>query len=184
MADADTPRNLQDVTAVEALRVTVDERLRAVDRLLAEMDRRYTERFQAQETAARIARDADTREFHEHLVQVVRENELALAAAEKLRIQALIAMQRAVETAAAADEKRFDSVNEFRRTLSDQTASFMPRSEVTQGLDSLKEQIAELKTFRDQAGGGVRQRQIINTMIVTSAAVMGVLLSLIIFLSR
>jgi len=39
------------------------------------------------------------------------------------------AAERAINKAEAAAEKRFDNVNEFRRTLSDQTAQFVTRTE-------------------------------------------------------
>lgn len=39
------------------------------------------------------------------------------------------ALERALVKADAATEKRFDSVNEFRKQLSDQTATFIPRGE-------------------------------------------------------
>ena len=51
-------------------------------------------------------------------------------ASMKLAIDAaLAASQRAIEKAETATEKRFDSVNEFRKTLSDQTATFISRNE-------------------------------------------------------
>jgi hypothetical protein len=71
--------------------------IRALKEVLAERDRRYTERFDAQEGA----------------------NRLALDAAEK-----------AVLKAENAAERRFESVNEFRATLSDQAAQFVTRKEV------------------------------------------------------
>ena len=43
--------------------------------------------------------------------------------------QALESAKEAVTKAECATEKRFDSVNEFRASLADQTATFMPRVE-------------------------------------------------------
>jgi hypothetical protein len=43
---------------------------------------------------------------------------------------ALAAAQLAVTKAEVATEKRFDSTNEFRKTLSDQTAGFVTRREM------------------------------------------------------
>jgi hypothetical protein len=71
--------------------------IESLERVLTERDRRYTERFAAQEGA----------------------NKLALEAAEK-----------AVLKAENASEKRFEAVNEFRATLSDQAATFITRKEV------------------------------------------------------
>ena len=77
---------------------------------------------------------------------------------------ALTASKEAVTKAEAATEKRFDSVNEFRKTLSDQTSSFATRAEVDlriQGLDdklgstkeSLTKEIQSLREFRSQTSG-------------------------------
>ena len=55
--------------------------------------------------------------------------EAAVAASDKATSVAMTAEQRAVAKAEAASEKRFESVNEFRQTLTDQAATFMPRSE-------------------------------------------------------
>lgn len=76
--------------------------------LQAERDRRYTERFDAQERA----------------------NAIALAAVEKANQVALAAAEKAVLKAENAAERRFESQNEFRGTLSDQARTLMPRAEV------------------------------------------------------
>jgi hypothetical protein len=50
---------------------------------------------------------------------------------------ALDATREAIRKADAATEKRFDAVNEFRKALSDQTATFLPRTEYDTAHDSL-----------------------------------------------
>lgn len=95
--------------------------------LLAEMDLRYQQRFDAQGqalTAALLAADTAVR--------------AALTAAEK-----------AVAKAETANEKRFESVNEFRKTLSDQTASFPSRVE----LQALADRVSDLATRMDKTEG-------------------------------
>jgi len=62
---------------------------------------------------------------------------------------ALIAAEKAVAKAETANEKRFESVNEFRKTLSDQTASFPSRVE----LQALADRVADLATRLDKAEG-------------------------------
>ena len=59
---------------------------------------------------------------------------------------ALTASEKAVVKAETATEKRFDSVNEFRKTLSDQATSFMPRGESSAQLESIHKEIEEAKT--------------------------------------
>lgn len=62
----------------------------------------------------------------------------------------LAASKEAVTKADAANEKRFDAVNEFRQTLSDQTRTFMLRSEV---LTKFEAQDREMASFRDAHRG-------------------------------
>jgi hypothetical protein len=68
----------------------------------------------------------------------------ALASAEKAVSAALTASKEAVTKAETASEKRFDSVNEFRKTLSDQTSTFLPRPEYEAKHENLKELIAQV----------------------------------------
>jgi hypothetical protein len=65
----------------------------------------------------------------------------ALAAQEKAVAAALAAADRAVAKAETAAERRFESVNEFRATLTDQARTFMPRAESEQALRGLTEKL-------------------------------------------
>jgi len=96
--------------------------------LLEERDRRYEERFQAQQEALTVALAVVNKEFHEHIIQVRDETTAALAASEK-----------AITKAEVASEKRFEGQNEFRAQLSDQAATFARRSEVSQSVAALAE---------------------------------------------
>lgn len=69
----------------------------------------------------------------------------ALVAQDKLVAAALVAQDKAITKAEVASEKRFDAVNEFRATLSDQTKTFMPRAETDSRLASMSEKIDALK---------------------------------------
>jgi hypothetical protein len=55
--------------------------------------------------------------------------------------QALASAQQAVLKAEAAAERRFESVNEFRSTLSDQQRNLMPRSEVALAIQAIHEKV-------------------------------------------
>lgn len=67
--------------------------------------------------------------FHERLTaQEVRFSE-RLSGQERNVEQALAASEKAITKAEAATDTRFQSVNEFRATLSDQSSLFMQRSE-------------------------------------------------------
>jgi len=65
----------------------------------------------------------------------------ALAAQEKAVSAALTAADRAVAKAESAAERRFESVNEFRATLTDQARTFMPRAEAEQAARALNEKL-------------------------------------------
>jgi hypothetical protein len=73
----------------------------------------------------------------------------ALLAAEKAVQTALTAAEKAVTKAEVATEKRFESVNEFRTALSDQTASFPSRVE----LNALADRVTDLATRLDKNEG-------------------------------
>lgn len=59
----------------------------------------------------------------------------------------------AVQKAESATEKRFDSVNEFRRTLSDQQATYLTRAEYDAAHVSLEEKLSVLQSRVERAEG-------------------------------
>ena len=67
-------------------------------------------------------------------------------AQQKAVESALAAADRAVQKAEVAADKRFDSVNEFRNTLSDQTRTLIPRTEAEQQFRDVGEKLANLTT--------------------------------------
>jgi hypothetical protein len=66
-------------------------------------------------------------------------NDQRFEAQERAVAAALASAKEAVTKAEVAAEKRFDSVNEFRGQLKDQTATLIPRTEVIALLKSLQE---------------------------------------------
>jgi len=71
----------------------------------------------------------------------------AALAAQKEAVQtALVAAEKATSKAEISADKRFDSVNEFRKTLTDQTSTFIPRVEAEARLASLAEKVDDLKS--------------------------------------
>ena len=58
---------------------------------------------------------------------------------------ALTSSKEAVAKAETATEKRFDAVNEFRGTLSDQAANLMPRGEASAKFAALEEKFSSLR---------------------------------------
>jgi hypothetical protein len=117
--------------------------------IIAERDRQYAQRFQSQETAVAAALTAQKEAVA-----------AALAAQEKATAAALISAKEAVDKAADANAKHFDSVNEFRKTLSDQTATFIPRAEASiaakaqdDKLKGLTDRLDAIATLQTQAAG-------------------------------
>lgn len=68
----------------------------------------------------------------------------ALTAAETAVTKALESAEKAVIKAEVAADKRFEAVNEFRAQLSDQAATFMPRTETEAALARLAERMQEI----------------------------------------
>jgi hypothetical protein len=95
------------IRELEAQAAVVAAMKNANDRLLAEMDLRYQQRYDSSDKALSAA----------------------LLAAEKAVQTALLAAKEAVLKAEVAAERRFEAVNEFRGQLADQASSFMPRNE-------------------------------------------------------
>lgn len=77
----------------------------------------------------------------------------AFVAAEKAVQTALASAEKAVTKAETAAERRFESVNEFRQTLTDQASTFMPRAEAETRVDALAEKLDALATRIDKSEG-------------------------------
>ena len=95
------------------------------------------------------------REYVERLIQL---HDVRYAqrfdAQEKAVLAALAAAKEAVIKAEAAYEKRFESVNEFRKLVEDQQVRFMAKGEAMQRLDALEKQIEGLIAERAGIKGG------------------------------
>jgi hypothetical protein len=99
--------------------------------IMDERDRRYEQRF-----------GGIDKEFGSHVEQVRAETLSALQATEK-----------AITKAEIATERRFEGVNEFRKTLSDQTNTFVARAEIEANQERIRERIQDL-TDRINKGEG------------------------------
>lgn len=134
-----------------------------------ERDRRYEQRFEAQERAVAAA----------------------LAAQEKAVSAALGAAERAVLKAEVAAEKRFESQNEFRGQLSDQAARQMPRAEanvefsnIREKIDGLAVRIASIEK-RLAGGEGVTAGKAFGwERLVSLAGLLGALIAIFAWLSK
>jgi hypothetical protein len=89
----------------------------------------------------------------------------AFKAAEQAVQTALVSAEKAVGKAETAADKRFESVNEFRQQLADQTATFPTRIEVSTRMDGISADLARAQTQLTQA------EQRISNMEVRSGSV-------------
>ena len=122
------------ITLQEHLKALRDADMAAQTRLENERDLRYQQRWEAQNKAV----------------------ETAMIAAEKAVNAALQSAERAVGKADIATEKRFESVNEFRAQLADQSSTLLSRQEYLAGHKALDEKITSIKELQS-AGTGASQ---------------------------
>lgn len=73
-----------------------------------------------------------------------------------------IAQEKATDVALEALNKRFDSVNEFRQTLADQTATFIPRIEAIQRADNNADKITALEKRLNESVSSINSRLDLN----------------------
>jgi hypothetical protein len=137
---------------------------RELSAIIAERDRQYAQRFEAQQKAVDAA-----------LAAAEKAVAAALAAQEKATAAAFAAANEAVKTAQMANEKRLDSVNEFRGQLKDQASTLATRTEVdvrfkalTDKLDTLDTAITEQRSRMEGA----------STLWTGIAVAVGLLLSI------
>ena len=70
---------------------------------------------------------------------------------------AMTASEKAVSKAEAATEKRFDAVNEFRGTLSDQARLLIPREEVNARFYAYDQRVEALKEQNQKDINGLKE---------------------------
>ena len=119
--------------------------------LIAERDKQYAQRFEAQEKALAFAVTNVNQKFEAlekaiaiRFEQQEKSTTVALSAAEKAVQAALVAAKEAVAKAESAAEKRFESVNEFRNTLKDQQLLLQTRTEASSTANALDRRISEV----------------------------------------
>lgn len=135
--------------------------------------------------------------LHEYLERIIREKEeryLAIFSEKESRynqkfddqeralLLSLDAATKAVTKAEIATEKRFESVNEFRGTLSDQSNRMMPRVESEQRHQATNDRFISLQSRLDKiegrtgglSAGWIVLVQIISTFIAIVSVVLAV----------
>jgi hypothetical protein len=95
-------------------------------------------------------READDRRYAERFEASQKAIEAALLAQKEAVNTALAAHKEAVTKAENATERRFESVNEFRKQLNDQQATYISRTEVDARQASMAKDIAAMTKELDR----------------------------------
>ena len=110
--------------------------------------------------------------------------EKAFVAQEKAVASAFDASNTAIVKSELASEKRFESVNEFRQTLSDQAASFLPRAEADRVTSSNAEKIQGLTDRLNRMDAQGEGSKITMGKLTAALAAAGTLISIIVVLAN
>jgi hypothetical protein len=101
--------------------------------------------------------DPEPISLREHIMALLAEMDrrlsAAIAAQDKAVQIAMIASEKAVVKAESAAEKRFENMNEFRGSLSDQAATLMPRAEAELRLTQIERRLSALEVAQSSFGG-------------------------------
>ena len=118
--------------------------VRELAAIIAERDRQYAQRFEAQQQAVNSALAAQDKATAAAFAAAEKAVAAALAAQEKATAAAFSAANTAVSKAELANEKRLDSVNEFRAQLKDQAATLSTRAEVAVQLKAVNDKVDDI----------------------------------------
>jgi hypothetical protein len=95
--------------------------------------------------------------LHEHLTRILSERdqryEQRFADLEKSLTVALAASEKAILKAESATERRFEAVNEFRSTLSDQATQFVTNAENDATILRISDRLEELSNRVNRSEG-------------------------------
>lgn len=153
------------------LAVTFDERItsqkEATAIALTAADKGIAMALQAAERAAHKADLAASKEYLEAQIYGLKETLIAQIVSQKEAISAaLSSADKAVLKAEMASEKRFESVNEFRATLSDQQRDMATKSECDLRFKAVEDRLTEsMKTRQAQIDAvGIRINELSEGM--------------------
>lgn len=137
-------------------------------RMIADLDKRVSDRFDLSEQHARDQREALNN---------------AILSVEKAAQVAMMASEKAINKADNASEKRFDAVNEFRAAMGDQAARLITRAEVDQRMTGQDKENANIVSRIDrieakglglQAGWAI----LVSIITVSGLIIFGVVMAL------
>jgi hypothetical protein len=122
--------------------------------------------------------------FDSMLDQRFQSTETAVRKAEEKLEQRFQAMQMAVTKAEAATEKRFEGVNEFRMQLSDQSRTFMPRTEFENIHKNLNEKVDSIIKKVEKFDNLKQGSNNVWAIIISIVSLIGVVFSIVISLAK
>ena len=142
--------------ATGLLRVIADRVPSEVDNKIAQLHALYDEKFHGIHGQLVERQRWIEEKFNDRRTAV----EAAFVAERDARHAALMAAKDALAKAELATEKRFESVNEFRATLSDQARELMPRNEAQTLINALSTKLNDLNdrlNRREGTGSGMEK---------------------------
>jgi hypothetical protein len=140
--------------AEKAVSTAMQAAEKAVNKAETAAERRFESVNEFRQQLADQAASFMPRSEAEQRLAAITENYQQLIESQKIAIDAaLTAADKAVTKAEIATEKRFESVNEFRGQLADQTKSFITREEFATVRESLTEKIDLLKDTSSATSG-------------------------------
>lgn len=118
-------------------------------------------------------------------VDTLKEYVEALRSDDQKAVQAaLLAAKEAVIKAETATEKRFESVNEFRQQLGDQSNTFLPRPEYNAQHKALEDRVTDLTDRMNKTDGAKSGSDITVGKIYAAVGVVGAILAILVLLSN
>lgn len=161
---------------VDTLRYHIDRQIQDLKDLMDERETNYSialaKALHSTEKAVILSEETFTKEIAGQVAQVQKENVLAFKNSDL-----------AIGKAEKATEKRFDSVNEFRQTLTDQSSTFMPRAEVELGNQRILERLQDLSDrykYLEGRGSGINVAWLYGLGVVSAS---GTIVSFVIVLT-
>jgi len=124
----------------------------------------------------------------EYVAQRFEDNQKAIDAAlvsqEKAVAAALAATKEAINKAEVSTEKRFESVNEFRAQLADQSSTLMPRQEYTVQHKALEGKLSDLTDRINISDGKAKGSQLTVGRIYGAIAAAVAIISIIVVVAN
>lgn len=136
---------------IDELEKAFNQRLALIEKALQQrwesQQEAFQQKWQTIEKSTALAFTAHDTVMHTTFVSFEKHVEQKFIALEKLMEQKFASSAIAITKAESASEKRFDSVNEFRLTLTDQASTFVARNEYDRSITNLSDKIMNMSAL-------------------------------------